>query len=436
MAKTERKIAVVLIHGIGDQRPMATLRSFVEAVLAKDHDDAGSPASSPPAYFSKPDTLSGSFELRRLNAPASGRSRPPTDFYEYYWAHLMADNAVSHTVQWLNNLLFRHPFAVPPVLRKLWFSAWALLVLILCMTAALWTVTPVGLLAGAGALLLLGAKLLAELALRDWIGDAARYFNARPANIDIRNAIRKGGVELLEKLHATGDYRRIIVVGHSLGSAIALDILYHYWTKASTQHGEPTEPTRVAIDALERAIKLTGPIHPGEWQRLQKAVWQELRANGTPWRVTDLITLGSPLAHLPFLTGIDQQGFHQLLLQRELPASPPVLDGKGISYFTRYVLPDGKQRSIATLHHAACFAAARWTNIYFPHDGWLRGDPVGGPLRPLFGLGINDTAVHTNHWGGRLNHLDYWRMDGRDSDKDTAPLDVLKAAMKLDEGFR
>jgi hypothetical protein len=110
--------------------------------------------------------------------------------------------------------------------------------------------------------------------------------------------------------------------------------------------------------------------------------------------------LGSPLTHQPFLVGLDEAEFNERLQQRELPTCPPVLDGARISYWVRYVLADGRQRSIAMLHHAACFAATRWTNIYFPHDRWLGGEPVGGPLAPLFRAGIADVEVATRHWRG------------------------------------
>src|SRR5262245_6509860 len=61
--------AVVVIHGIGEQQPMGTIRSFVDAVLPSE--------GEVPAYYSKPDRLSELFELRRLQATGSW-----TDFYE------------------------------------------------------------------------------------------------------------------------------------------------------------------------------------------------------------------------------------------------------------------------------------------------------------------------------------------------------------------
>ena len=56
--------AVVLIHGIGEQRPMATLRAFVKWLLpAHDKNDDYYGKDD---YYSKPDQISDSFELRRI----------------------------------------------------------------------------------------------------------------------------------------------------------------------------------------------------------------------------------------------------------------------------------------------------------------------------------------------------------------------------------
>src|SRR5678815_4595932 len=82
------RIALVLIHGIGEQRPMATLRSFVSEVLG------------PPQ--SRPDKLSKSFEVRRLDVrPTNG---PKVDCYEFYWAHHMRDARFAHLATWLFRL--------------------------------------------------------------------------------------------------------------------------------------------------------------------------------------------------------------------------------------------------------------------------------------------------------------------------------------------
>ena len=63
----------------------------------------------------------------------------------------------------------------------------------------------------------------------DYVGDAARYLSPLPRNIRLRQKIRGECVRLLRTLHASGEYDRIIVVGHSLGSVIAYDAITHLW---------------------------------------------------------------------------------------------------------------------------------------------------------------------------------------------------------------
>ena len=65
------------------------------------------------------------------------------------------------------------------------------------------------------------------------------------------------------------------------------------------------------------------------------------------------------------------------------------------------------------LHHAAPFAATRWTNFFFADD------PIGGPLANVFGYGVKDfevvpskLCVEPARWydplaGIRL-HTSYW----------------------------
>ncbi|MEM7233578.1 MAG: hypothetical protein AAF517_15490, partial [Planctomycetota bacterium] len=64
-----KKQAVLMIHGIGRQHPMQTLRSFVKAVWS-DHGDIHNEFAGDQAW-SKPDRLSSNFELRRLSTPTN-----------------------------------------------------------------------------------------------------------------------------------------------------------------------------------------------------------------------------------------------------------------------------------------------------------------------------------------------------------------------------
>jgi hypothetical protein len=87
--------AVVVIHGMGEQRPMDTIKSFVKAVWEEDAVITANGLPHPHQVWSKPDDRAGSLELRRittresiLSAQFPGGVR--TDFYELYW--VLRDN--------------------------------------------------------------------------------------------------------------------------------------------------------------------------------------------------------------------------------------------------------------------------------------------------------------------------------------------------------
>jgi hypothetical protein len=108
---SKRRQAVLLIHGIGEQRPMATLRGFVAALLSGGE------------FHSKPDDLSLSFELRRLTHENKNKTIQ-TSFYEYYWAYRMRDTGIRHLFSWGWRLLWNRPSDVPVRLKPYWGIAW------------------------------------------------------------------------------------------------------------------------------------------------------------------------------------------------------------------------------------------------------------------------------------------------------------------------
>ncbi|MGQ7794124.1 hypothetical protein ACUN0C_17085 [Faunimonas sp. B44] len=126
-----KKRAVVVIHGIGEQRPMETLRSFVDAVwledLRKDCPADKKRDRCGRATWIVPDKMAGSYELRRIRAgfveEASGDLR--TDFFEFYWADLMQGTTLQHLWSWVRGLLFRPPWTVPFRVMPAWLLLWA-----------------------------------------------------------------------------------------------------------------------------------------------------------------------------------------------------------------------------------------------------------------------------------------------------------------------
>lgn len=421
---------------------METVRGFVDAVMPL--------PSKPnkPKFWSKPNPMSELFELRKLTTPQSP-TLPPTDFFEYYWAYQADGTKFVHVVSWAWILLVRHPKNVPKHLRVLWFTLWFLiLATATMMSSSYWgrllslgknAVTTNYLLAvlSSVALLVISAFIL------NYVGDAARYLNPSPPNIDMRRRIRAEGIELLKRLHNCKEYERIILVGHSLGSVIAYDIARNLWPEYNTVHAELKRTDQNALHRLEEAGKALAANPTVEqvdsFRDAQIALWKEERRLGNPWLVTDLITVGCPLAHAELLLARTNDELRERQTERELPTCPPVLD----EGFYSYALTDlkGETNAFRALHHGAVFGCTRWTNIYFPASLGFFGDLVGGPLREVFGKGIKDLPVESAEWDGWLKylpmiHTHYWNKKSipqkPGADTTAWALNILRKALDLE----
>lgn len=421
--------AIVIVHGIGEQEPGSTLEQFVKNVIKEGPEEAET--------WTKPDQLSGSFELRLITLKASKRQvRPTTDIFELYWAHLIRDTTLSQVASWAQGLLLRWP--VPQPFRAVWMLFWLSVLLVLAgglgYLLGLWDfgrLLPV--FAGIGLVVTWAWRLAGKGAVIDSIGDAARYLTPRPSNIKNRQAIRTAAVDLLDAIHRSGKFDRVIVVGHSLGSVIAYDAITYYWIRVHDSHLRLTRPFFRPIRRLERCVESLEDLDKA--QRLQFIAWKWSRRNGQPWLVTDLITLGSPLAHGDFLMARRPDLFAAAKSERKLPTCPPVTELEKKSGFKRISFEadyadriSGKNKTFTILHHAAPFSITRWTNLYFPSR--LRGDPVGGPVAEQFGSWVKDVELRPPKGG--FVHTYYWRPGpGKDG---KAHLDVLRATMRLDSG--
>ena len=248
----KNKQAVILIHGIGEQRPMDTLRSFVKTVWETD-----TSMHHPYAIlgtFSKPDDISESFELRRLTTTKNSKD-VRTDFFEFYWAHLMEGNKISHVLAWLKRLVFKLPWKLPKPLIAVWFF------IVLSGLGVIYLMFNQTLPEGAQLFgektffsAILGLVLLPLLVglIENIVGDAARYLDPSPKNIKTRQEIRTKGVNILKKMHESGEYDRIILVGHSLGSIIAYDILTYAWQQYNS--GIPKNMELLELDKMEELL--------------------------------------------------------------------------------------------------------------------------------------------------------------------------------------
>lgn len=428
------KQAVVLIHGVGEQIPMDTLRGFVEAAWSDD--PSLRRPKVPSTVWSKPDTMSGDLELRRMTT-AENRERRRTDFFEFYWAHLMKQTTWGHVRAWLRVLLFRSPRRVPPQLRALWCLVVALLgsaAFVAAGHAAGLLRFPPALLGALGAAWFLVGGALVALVLRV-AGDAARYLHVAPDNIEVRRHIRQAGLALLDRLHESGEYDRVILVGHSLGGVIGYDLLTHYWARVHHHPGGTGQSAfeeRFCVEKLEElaALARSDPARfdVDAYQRAQSDYLATLRRRGHPWLVSDFVTLGSPLAHADYLLARDREEFLRKIAEREFPSCPPALEL--VHGQPRFTYPSAELR---VPHHAAAFAATRWTNLYFPCRRILWGDFVGGPVAPAFGPGVKDVSVETTIRGGLFAHTRYWDFPSPRPAADSPPpwLAALRRALRL-----
>jgi hypothetical protein len=396
---TAKKQAVVVVHGIGEQQPMQTIRDFVEAVW-KDDDNLENPQ-----FWNKPSTVSNSFEQRRLttDTPLLKSNQTPVrsriDFYEYYWAHHTVGSNWQHVTDWAKTLVLCPPWKYknhPKSIQRLWYFTWAIFLLVvislitfgLCFKhinepASQWWLWLIG---GTEAAMVFFMGWV-QLRLTEYLGDVARYVRAEPENISIRQAIREGGIDLLERIHQTGDYDRIILVGHSLGSIISYDLLNHLWARHNKFKNPQNDNKATALSAqsivlLNQLQQLatecgTPNFKQQQYRTLQQQLFSQLcqDAPAGNWLISDFISLGSPLTYADFLLFDNEEQFRQRKLDREYPTSPPVPDNRHFYY---------SEAGQYFLHHAAVFAPVRWTNLYMQHRRFYKGDIISGPVSRLF----------------------------------------------------
>jgi len=454
--------AVVVIHGMGEQIPMDTIKGFVNAVWRTDDVITADGLPNPTEVWSKPDARTGSLELRRITTRESSASPPEfphgvrTDFYELYWADLTGGATWDSLKAWVRGLLFRPLHRVQRGIRLAWLLLWLLsltvvmLGLLAVIPPSVWKETPFTALAGYQWAIAAVAVIITGLVQKmgtSTFGRVVRYTRANPNNIAARAAVRDRGLKLLRALHEGPPYRRIIIVAHSLGTMLAYDLLSYFWAEReparTIMEGTPEFSALAtleysAAELMDAPADRTRANNYFMAQRQFRRVLGDRPAPSAPnqpdprWLISDLVTFGSPLTHAEFLIATDHSDLEARKAMRELPQSPP---------YREFVDPNVLRRAEATkvmpianpaqstrlmsypvvnrantwmLHHAAPFAAVRWTNVFDPAILVFFGDVIGGPLAPVFGPAIIDIdlkALRSGRQSWTFTHTKYWDLD-------------------------
>ena len=105
--ESDKRIAVISIHGMGEQSPMDTLRSLVQSLKGDG------------VLLNQPDTVSKSYELRRYSYFEDSSKY---DFYEYYWANLIQEKGIWNVIRWLKYLLCKKKAKFPQNRYALYYT--------------------------------------------------------------------------------------------------------------------------------------------------------------------------------------------------------------------------------------------------------------------------------------------------------------------------
>src|SRR5258708_2474532 len=102
-----KKTAVLVVHGIGGQRALETVRGVVRGVWLGNED----PSVSGRQIWNHPERSGIDIDLpvlttNEIRGSVDGRS---VDFHELYWAHLMSETKAVAVLLWLYELCRKGP---------------------------------------------------------------------------------------------------------------------------------------------------------------------------------------------------------------------------------------------------------------------------------------------------------------------------------------
>jgi hypothetical protein len=124
-----KRTAILVVHGMGSQRPFDTVRGVVEAIWL----EGQNPKRSGKRMWTHPEQRGADIDLPVITTD----SIPRVDFHEVYWAHLMSETRAVAVLLWLFELARRGPRLKRSIRALYWgiLSFLALLVLSVSLLA-------------------------------------------------------------------------------------------------------------------------------------------------------------------------------------------------------------------------------------------------------------------------------------------------------------
>ena len=428
-AKRRKKQAVVVIHGMGEQRPMSTLRGFVEAVWTRSHylpqtlqAKLAAPGSlgleRPATYWITPDPLTGSHELRRITTPYDDQNRR-TDFLELYWADITQGTTRERLYAWLRSLLWRKRSDIPADVLRLYRATVIFVILLVLAALALafsfWQRS----LDAASVVIILALSSVLFWALDHFVlpyfGDVAILCagGGRDGR-EARTGSPAGALPCCAKLLDDKDYDRIVLVSHSLGSMIAYDLLADTVGRAPAAESQTSRPTAQYPSARsmpsQKFAQMPGRPPPSHDKVRPWGVparhngGSTRRSERRGWKISDFVTLGQPTARMPSSSALTTWRNGSRASQNAASELCPPLSDRRREAEDRLFQPDLDPKSgrrIRAIHHGAAFAATRWTNIFDIGNLLTTGDPISGSMEENFGPGVEECpcgAVPESPW--------------------------------------
>jgi hypothetical protein len=118
--KVHRRTAILVVHGIGSQRALETVRGVIRGVWL-DGDKQGGDKR----IWTHPEQAAADIDLAVMttNAVPEARDGRSIDFHELYWAHLMSETKAVAVLLWLYELGRKGPIMKLGINGLWWVAA-------------------------------------------------------------------------------------------------------------------------------------------------------------------------------------------------------------------------------------------------------------------------------------------------------------------------